>query len=50
MDITLFYTDIMAVITPIIVLSGFIALTISLIVMLINMLINAFSGKGIRIG
>lgn len=50
MDLTLYYTDIMGVITPVLVLSGMLALTISVIVMLVNMVIDAFTGKGFRIG
>ena len=50
MDLTLYYTDSMGVITPVLVLSGMLALTISVIVMLVNMVIDAFTGKGFRIG
>lgn len=50
MDLTLYYTEIMGVITPVLLLSGMLALTISVIVMLVNMVIDAFTGKGFRIG
>lgn len=50
MDITLYYTEIMAIIKPILQLSGWLALTIAVIVMLVNMLIDAFCGRGFRIG
>lgn len=48
MDLNLYYTEIMSTMIPVIVLAGFIALTVSLIIMLINMLIYAFTGKGLR--
>lgn len=50
MDISVIYLDIMECIAPVLILSGFLALTISLIVMLINMIINAATGKGFTIG
>lgn len=50
MDITLYYTEIMSIISPVLTLSGMIAFTIAVIVMLVNMLIDAFTGKGFRIG
>lgn len=50
MDITMYYTEIMKLITPILTLSGMLALTISLVVMLVNMIIDAFCGRGFRIG
>ena len=50
MDITAIYTDIMSVINPVLILSGMLALTISLIVMLGNMIIGAATGKGFSIG
>ena len=49
MDINLFYSEIMSSCKDILVLSGFIALTINLIVMLINILINAFTGRGFKL-
>lgn len=49
MNIDLFYTDIMELIAPFLVLGGFIALTIQLIVMLINMIINAATGRGFKL-
>ena len=45
----LYYADIMALISPILTLSGFISLTIAIIVMLVNMVIDAFSGRGFKI-
>lgn len=48
MDISLYYTDIMNSIIPFITLSGLLALTIALIVMLLNVLINAATGRGLR--
>ena len=50
MDIGVVYSDFMSVITPILILSGMLALTISLIVMLVNMIIGAATGKGFNIG
>ncbi len=50
MDIMVLYSDIMALISPILTLSGFLALTIALIVTLVNMIINAATGKGFTIG
>ncbi len=50
MDISYMYNEIMTTITPFLVLSGFLALTISLIVMLVNMIIGAATGKGFHIG
>lgn len=50
MDITGIYSMYMSSITPLLIISGFLALTISLIVMLVNMIIDAFTGKGFRIG
>lgn len=49
MDIGLYYTEIMSACKDILILSGFVALTINLIVMLINILINAFCGKGFKL-
>ena len=50
MDITQCFKDIMEIISPILVLSGFLSLAISLIVMLVNMIIGAATGKGFSIG
>ncbi len=50
MDIMLLYSDIMELIAPILTLSGFLALTIGLIVMLVNMICGAATGKGFNIG
>ena len=50
MDITVYYVALLDVIKPILALSGWLALTISVIVMIINMIIDAFIGKGFRIG
>ncbi len=50
MDVITLYSDIMELIAPILTLSGFLALTISLIVTLVNMVINAATGKGFKIG
>lgn len=44
------YSDIMELIAPILTLSGFLSLTISLIVTLVTMVINAATGKGFKIG
>ena len=49
MNIELYYQEIMGTISPVLILCGFIALTISLIVMLINMIINAATGRGFRL-
>lgn len=50
MEITQVYKDFMEVISPILILSGMLSLTISFIVMLVNMIINAATGKGFHIG
>lgn len=50
MDVTGIYSTYLSAITPLLIVSGFLALTISLIVMLVNMIIDAFTGKGFRIG
>lgn len=50
MDITQIYLDIMSIIKEPLIISGALALTISLIVMLVNMIINAATGKGFSIG
>lgn len=50
MDIGVIYSGFMETIAPILVLSGMLALTISLIVMLVNMIIGAATGKGFNIG
>jgi len=50
MDITNAYLAYMDVIAPLLAIAGLLALTISVIVMLINMIIDAFTGKGLHIG
>lgn len=50
MDITQIYLDIMSVIKDPLIISGALALTISLITMLVNMVIGAATGKGFNIG
>ncbi len=50
MNIDLLYKEIMSQIAPVLTLSGSLALTIALIVMLVNMLIDAFTGRGFHIG
>lgn len=50
MTLTDFYFLIMDPIRDVLIISGMLALTISLVVLLVNMLIDAFSGKGFRIG
>lgn len=50
MNENILYQEIMSYISPILTLSGALALTISLIVMLVNMVINAATGKGFTIG
>lgn len=50
MDVSQIFTDLFSVISPILTVAGLLALAISLIVMLVNMLINAFTGKGFTIG
>lgn len=48
MDLTLYFTEIFKCIAPLLTLAGFISLFISLICMLIDILINAFVGKGMK--
>lgn len=50
MDVTELYISIIETIAPFLKVCGLVALTIALIVMLINMLIDAFTGKGLHIG
>ena len=50
MDITEMYLGLLEPIKPVLIVSGMLSLTIALIVMLINMIINAASGKGLTIG
>lgn len=50
MDITQIYLDFMEVIKPCLIISGMLSLTISLIVTLVTMVINAATGKGFKIG
>lgn len=48
MDVNLYYKEIISTIIPYLQLSGWLSLTIVLIITLINILINAFSGKGLK--
>lgn len=48
MSVELYYTEIIGAILPIITLSALIAFTIALILMLLNILINAATGRGLR--
>lgn len=48
MNIELFYTEILNAILPTIILGGLIAITIAIILMLLNILINAVTGRGLR--
>lgn len=50
MELTEIYVEMMTVIKPVLIVSGMISLTIAVIVMLVNMMIDAFTGKGFRIG
>lgn len=50
MDLSYMYSELMSIIAPFLTLSGMLALTISLIVMLVNMIIGAATGKGFNIG
>lgn len=50
MSETELFVAIMETIAPVLRVSGWLALTISLIVMLVNMIINAATGKGFTIG
>lgn len=50
MDVSLVYSEVLAEISPIIILSGALAFTLAMIVMLINMVISAATGKGFHIG
>lgn len=50
MDISAIFVDYMSVINPVLILSGMIALFISLVVMLVNMVVGAATGKGFNIG
>jgi len=50
MDVTSVYTNIFGAISPMLIVGGMLALTISLITMLINMLIGSATGKGFTIG
>lgn len=49
MNIDLWFTEIWGVIAPFFVLGGAIAFTIAMICMLINMLINASTGRGFKL-
>lgn len=48
MDMTEYFVQIMIIVGPMLALSGFISLTISLCCMLIDILINAVCGKGMK--
>lgn len=48
MDLTNYFLEIFKIIGPCLTLAGFIALFISLICMLIDIIINAFTGKGMK--
>ena len=50
MNISEMYSEIMITITPFLTLGGFLAFTLSMITMLINMIIGAATGKGFNIG
>lgn len=50
MDISAIFNDYMSIIKPVLILSGMLSLTISLIVMLVNMIVSAATGKGFSIG
>lgn len=50
MDITSLYLDVMELIKSLLIVSGMLAFTIRVIVMLVNMVINAATGKGFNIG
>lgn len=50
MDYTTIFNEMMSVISPVLVTSGMLSLTIAFITMLINMIINAATGKGFTIG
>lgn len=49
MDLTLYFNEIMKIIGPCLALAGMLDLVISLITLLISILINAATGKGIRL-
>lgn len=48
MDLTIYFVEIFKVIGPMLALAGFVSLFICLICMLIDILINAFVGKGMK--
>lgn len=50
MNVNALYSEIMSQIAPILTLAGGLSLTIALIVMLVNMVINSATGKGFTIG
>lgn len=50
MELTEVYFEMMTFIRPVLIICGMVSLTISMIVMLVNMLINAFTGNGFKIG
>ncbi|MCI8394145.1 MAG: hypothetical protein HFH86_01510 [Bacilli bacterium] len=50
MDVTNLYVTVMEAIKIPLVVGGLVSLTVSIIVMLINMLIDAFCGRGLHVG
>lgn len=50
MDVSSLYVVILEAIKLPLVVGGLVALTVAIIVMLINMLIDAFTGRGLHIG
>lgn len=50
MSLTEIYTTLMDPIKVVLIVSGMLSLTISLIVMLVNMIVGAATGKGFTIG
>ena len=49
MNINVFYSEIMSCIKDTLIVGGALSLTVNLIVMLLNMLINAATGRGFRL-
>lgn len=49
MNIELYYNEIMGIVKDVLILSGMLSLTIALIVMLINMIINAATGRSFKL-
>ncbi len=50
MSLTEIYTTLMDPIKEVLIVSGMLSLTIALIVMLVNMIVGAATGKGFTIG